>query len=98
MRKLFFALCTMLFMAGLVVATEGTMTKVDLDKKEVTVKVDDNYLRESILNPAAKVVAGYQPVMPTYKGQISEEQLLQLLNYIKTMAPQQAALGGTEAR
>ena len=72
-----------------------------------TVRVDDNYLRESILNPAAKVVAGYQPVMPTYKGQITEEQLLQLLNYIKTMAPsspatpqasRQAALGGSEAR
>jgi cytochrome c oxidase subunit 2 len=66
------------------------------------VTADDNYLRESILNPAAKVVAGYQPVMPTFKGQISEEQLLQLLNYIKSMAaaptPQQATLGGTEAR
>jgi cytochrome c oxidase subunit 2 len=66
------------------------------------VTADDNYLRESILNPAAKVVAGYQPVMPTFKGQISEEQLLQLLNYIKSLAaapaPQQATLGGTGAR
>ncbi len=65
-----------------------------------TVHADDNYLRESILDPAAKVVAGYQSVMPTFKGQISEEQLLQLLNYIKSMAPspQQAALAGSEAR
>ena len=37
---------------------------------------DEGYIRESILNPAAKVVAGYQPIMPTYQGQVSEEQLI----------------------
>ncbi len=50
-----------------------------------TVVADEDYLRESILNPQAKIVAGYQPVMPTFKGQVSEEDLLQLITYIKTL-------------
>jgi cytochrome c oxidase subunit 2 len=50
-----------------------------------TVTVDEAYVRESILNPAAKVVAGYRPVMPTYQGQISEEGVLQLLAYIRSL-------------
>ena len=51
------------------------------------VTADDAYIRESILNPNAKVVAGYRPdVMPTFQGQISEEQLLQLIVYIKSLA------------
>jgi cytochrome c oxidase subunit 2 len=50
-----------------------------------TVQADEGYLRESILNPQAKIVAGYPPVMPTFKGQVSEEDLLQLIAYIKTL-------------
>jgi cytochrome c oxidase subunit 2 len=50
-----------------------------------TVTVDENYLRESILRPAAKVVAGYQPIMPSFEGQISEEGLLQLIGEIKSL-------------
>jgi cytochrome c oxidase subunit 2 len=50
-------------------------------------KADETYLRESILNPTAKVVAGFQPVMPTFQGQLSEEQLVQLLAYIKSLGP-----------
>jgi cytochrome c oxidase subunit 2 len=46
---------------------------------------DEAYVRESILSPAAKVVAGYQPVMPTYQGQASEEQLLALIAYIESL-------------
>ncbi len=57
-----------------------------------TVVVDEMYLRESVLNPAAKVVNGYQPIMPTFKGTISEEELLQLIAYIKGLkAPGAAA-------
>jgi cytochrome c oxidase subunit 2 len=52
-----------------------------------TVVVDDDYLRESILVPGEKIVAGYQPVMPTFKGQVTEEQLLALLRYIKDLGP-----------
>lgn len=50
-----------------------------------TVTADEAYIRESILNPAAKLVAGYQPVMPTYQGQVSEEGLLQLISYIRSL-------------
>jgi cytochrome c oxidase subunit 2 len=47
--------------------------------------VDESYLRESILDPTAKMVPGYQPLMPTYKGQLTEEELLQLIIYIKSL-------------
>jgi cytochrome c oxidase subunit 2 len=46
---------------------------------------DEAYLRESILNPKAKIVAGYQPIMPTFQGQISEAALLQIIAYIKSL-------------
>jgi len=54
-----------------------------------SVVADDNYLRESILNPQAKLVQGWQPVMPTFQGQISEEPLSQLLAYVKSLGGQQ---------
>lgn len=47
---------------------------------------DEAYIRESILNPKAKIVSGYQPIMPTFQGQVSEEQLLQLIAYIHSLA------------
>ena len=50
-----------------------------------TVSVDDAYIRESIVNPVAKVVAGYQPVMPTYQGQLGEEQLIALVAYVRSL-------------
>lgn len=50
-----------------------------------TVRVDEDYLRESILNPNAKIVAGYQPIMPPFQGQITEEGILQLIAYIKSL-------------
>lgn len=46
-----------------------------------TVTADASYVRESILNPMAKIVAGYQPLMPTFQGQVTEEQLLALTEY-----------------
>jgi cytochrome c oxidase subunit II len=52
-----------------------------------SIVADDTYLRESILQPAAKVVAGYQPVMPTYQGQLSEEEVASLIAFIKSMPP-----------
>jgi len=56
------------------------------------VVVDDNYLRESILAPSSKVLAGYQPVMPAFQGVVNEDGLVQLLAYIKSLAPQAATL------
>jgi cytochrome c oxidase subunit II len=49
------------------------------------VVADADYVRESIVMPAAKVVAGYQPVMPTYQGLVSEEGLMQLIAYIQSL-------------
>jgi cytochrome c oxidase subunit 2 len=52
-----------------------------------TVLADESYIRESILNPNAKIVAGFKPnVMPSFQGQISEEGVLQLIAYIKSLA------------
>ena len=50
-----------------------------------TVKADDEYIRNSILNPSGQIVEGYQPIMPTFKGQVTEEQLLSLVAYIKSL-------------
>jgi cytochrome c oxidase subunit 2 len=57
-----------------------------------TVVADEAYVRESIVNPAARVVAGYQPVMPTYQGLVTEEQLIALVAYIESLqVPSEAA-------
>jgi cytochrome c oxidase subunit 2 len=58
---------------------------------------DDNYIRESILHPQAKIAAGFQPVMPTFQGQVSEEDLIRLLAYVKSMPAPQTA-GATPAQ
>jgi cytochrome c oxidase subunit 2 len=50
-----------------------------------TVKADDGYLRESILYPEVKVVQGWEPIMPTFKGQVNEEEIIQLINYIRSL-------------
>ena len=51
-----------------------------------SVIADEDYLRESILEPAAKIVAGYAPAMPSYSGRLSDEQLMQLVAFIKELA------------
>jgi cytochrome c oxidase subunit II len=59
------------------------------------------YVRESILNPTAKIVAGFPPIMPTFQGQVSEEQLLALTEYIKSLPAVQhgpGAPGGPAAQ
>jgi cytochrome c oxidase subunit 2 len=61
-------------------------SNVQLDNGK-TVLADDAYIRESILNPNAKIVAGFKAdIMPTFQGQISEEALLQLIVYVKSLA------------
>jgi cytochrome c oxidase subunit II len=59
-----------------------------------SVTADENYVRESIMTPTAKMVAGYAPLMPTFQGQVSEEQLAQLIAYIKSIGRE--AAGGTQ--
>jgi cytochrome c oxidase subunit II len=53
-----------------------------------TVFADENYLRESILNPSVKIVNGYEDLMPTFQGRVNEDELLELIAYLKS-------LGGT---
>jgi cytochrome c oxidase subunit II len=50
-----------------------------------SVIADENYIRESILSPSAKVVKGYRPIMPVFQGLVSEEQLTALVAYIKSL-------------
>src|SRR3989449_5655061 len=50
-----------------------------------TVTADENYIRESILDPGAKIVSGFKPVMPTFQGLLSEEQLNALVAYVKSL-------------
>jgi cytochrome c oxidase subunit II len=71
----------------------GTEETVHLSSSPDVFKVlvDDSYIRESVLSPLAKIVAGYQPVMPSFQGQVSEEQLQMLIAYIKSIGPLQAA-------
>jgi cytochrome c oxidase subunit 2 len=51
-----------------------------------TLKADEAYIRESILNPQAKIVTGFGPIMPSFQGQVTEEQLLQLVAYVKSLS------------
>ena len=64
---------------------EGLFGKTVTTQSGETVVVDESYIRESILHPTAKVAAGYQPIMPTFQGVVSEEQLLQLIEYVKSL-------------
>src|SRR5215211_7419751 len=57
------------------------------------VRVDESYVRESILNPQAKIVAGYQPLMPTFQGLVNEESVMALVEYVKSLQGLQRAAG-----
>jgi len=59
------------------------------------VTADENYIRESILNPSAKIVSGFKPIMPVFQGLVSEEQLNALIAYIKSLNQPPAGAAGT---
>jgi cytochrome c oxidase subunit 2 len=67
-----------------------------------SVLVDEAYIRESILQPSAKIVRGYEPLMPSFQGQVSDEALQELVRYVKSLsdtttasnAPPTAEAGG----
>jgi cytochrome c oxidase subunit 2 len=50
-----------------------------------TVEADEAYVRESILDPGAKIVAGFEPLMPSYRAQLNEEDLIKLIAYLRTL-------------
>ena len=65
---------------------QGLYGKQENLQDGTTVKVDDDYIRESINVPAAKIVAGYAPSMPPYQGQLSDEEINLLIDYIKNLS------------
>ena len=58
--------------------------KVDLTNGQ-SLTADESYVRESIENPQAKIVTGFGPIMPTFQGQVTPEQLIQLMSFIKSL-------------
>jgi cytochrome c oxidase subunit 2 len=52
-----------------------------------TVKIDENYIRRSILEPLSQVRAGFQPVMPTYQGRLNDKEIDALIAFIKSLNP-----------
>lgn len=77
---------------GLVDGPKGpTLVNIYNTQRKLTTgkyaKADDAYLRESILNPNLQITAGYEGVMPVYNNQLTEDKVLQLIAYIKTLSP-----------
>ena len=64
---------------------EGLFGKTVQLQSGETATADEAYIRESILMPAARVTAGFQPIMPAFQGLVSEEQLLALIEYVKSL-------------
>jgi cytochrome c oxidase subunit II len=54
-----------------------------------TVTADDQYLRDSILQPAKQISAGYDNIMPSFSGHLTEEEIMQLIAYLKTIGNQE---------
>lgn len=63
---------------------------------DTTVVADENYIRESILNPQAKIVKGFTGIMPTFQGQVSEDDLLKLVAYVRSLGTQKTAVTPVE--
>jgi cytochrome c oxidase subunit 2 len=64
---------------------EGVFGKKVLLEDGRTLVADENYVRESILTPGAKIVSGYKPIMPTFQGMVSDDQVNALVAYIKSL-------------
>jgi cytochrome c oxidase subunit 2 len=56
-----------------------------------TVVADESYIRESILNPQLRIVEGYQPLMPTFQGLVSEDGVMSLIEYVKALPADRGA-------
>src|SRR5271157_2157267 len=74
----------------------GVYNKPVLLEDGRTVIADENYVRESILNPMAKIVNGFKPVMPTFQGIVSEEQLNALVAYVKSLSQPPTGTAGLQ--
>jgi cytochrome c oxidase subunit 2 len=63
-----------------------------------TVRFDEGYVRESVLEPAKRISAGFQPQMPSYRGQVQETDLLNLIAFLKSLQPPEAPQEAGEKR
>lgn len=70
---------------------EGLFGEYVLLEDGQTILFDEEYVRTSILEPKQHVTKGFEPVMPTYQGQLGEEQILALIAYIKSLAAKEEA-------
>jgi len=70
---------------GVAPSFKGIFGKTENLSDGSSLPIDENYLRKSILNPQAQVVAGYAPVMPTYQNVLSDRQIDALIAYIKSL-------------
>lgn len=57
----------------------------DEGMRTTVVKADDRYLHDSIVLPEKEIAAGYQPIMPSFKGRVTEEELVEIIDYIKSL-------------
>jgi cytochrome c oxidase subunit 2 len=76
---------------------QGIYNKAVLLEDGRTVIADENYVRESIVNPTAKIVSGFKPVMPAFQGIVSEEQLNALVAYVKSLSQPTSGTAGLQS-
>jgi cytochrome c oxidase subunit 2 len=73
---------------------DGLIGRTVMLQSGESIVADEAYVRESILNPSTKITAGYQPIMPTFQGLVTEEQVLQIIEYVKSLGAAHGASGG----
>lgn len=76
---------------------EGLFGKTVALNNGQTVTADETYIRESILLPQNKIVAGFDPIMPTFQGRLSEDEVNQLVSYVKSLAGGNGTGAGTSS-
>ncbi len=64
---------------------KGLFGSMEETQDGARIKVDENYIRESILEPMKRITKGYPPAMPTFKGQLSDDEIRYLIAYMKTL-------------
>ena len=77
---------------------QGIYNKPVLLEDGRSVIADENYVRESIVNPTAKIVSGFKPVMPAFQGIVSDEQLNALVAYVKSLSQPSPGTAGLESQ
>jgi cytochrome c oxidase subunit 2 len=77
---------------------KGVYNKPVLLEDGRTVIANEDYVRESILNPTAKIVNGFKPIMPTFQGIVSDEQLNALVAYVKSLGQAPPGTAGLQSQ